>query len=133
MGLPGDPGGDVAWMTLASPPAALSLSQPGPPELAVYSVFTGKQSKTYANREPTPPYTAPALLGHLVTTSLAKSLAGVPRAARGRRRTLNPQRAQSRQGGRRPGTPRQAGSAGLSRPRQRRQKAPSGGYRESLG
>ena len=74
----------------------------------MHSVFTGKQSKTNANREPTSPYTAPARLGHLVTTSLAKSLAGVPGAAsagrwgRRRRRTLNPQRAQSRQGGRRP-------------------------------
>ena len=46
---------------------------------------------------------------------------------------LNPQRTPSHQGGRRPGTPQQAVSAGLSRLRQRRQKAPSGGYQESLG
>lgn len=47
-------------------------------ELTVHSVFTGKQWKTNTNRKPTSPYTARAILGHLVTTSLAKSLAGVP-------------------------------------------------------
>lgn len=44
-----------------------------------------------------------------------------------------PPKASEPQGGRRPGTPQQAVSAGLSRLRQRRQKAPSGGYQETLG
>lgn len=48
------------------------------PELTVRSVFTRKQWKTNTNKKPTSPYTAPAILGHLATTSLAKSLAGVP-------------------------------------------------------
>ena len=52
---------------------------------------------------------------------------------RRRRGPLNPRRPPSHQGGRRPGTPQQAVSAGLSRLRQRRQKAPSGGYQETLG
>lgn len=48
-------------------PASLAL-----PELTVHSVFTRKQWKTSTNKKPTPPYIAPAMFGHLVTTSLAK-------------------------------------------------------------
>lgn len=62
-----------------SPPsfsASLAL-----PELIVHSVFTHKQWKNNTNKKPTSPYTDPAMLGHLATTSLAKSLVGVPRAA----------------------------------------------------
>lgn len=43
-------------------------------ELIVHSVFTCKQWKTNTNKKPTSPSTAPATLGHLLTTSLAKSL-----------------------------------------------------------
>lgn len=39
----------------------------------MHSVFTCKQWETNTNKKPTSPYTAPAVLGHLVTTSLAKS------------------------------------------------------------
>lgn len=52
----------------ASFPASLALL-----ELTVHSVFTCKQWETNTNKKPTSPYTAPAVLGHLVTTSLAKS------------------------------------------------------------
>lgn len=52
--------------TSRHPSAALISSQPGPPRahcaLCVYS----KQWKTNTNKKPTSPYTAPAILGHLV-------------------------------------------------------------------
>ena len=44
----------------------------------MHSVFTHKQWENNTNKEPTPPYTDPAVLGHLATTPLAKSPVGVP-------------------------------------------------------
>lgn len=79
MGLPQDPGKDMSINGSQSPPPPLPKQQPSfpaslaLPELTVHSVFTRKQWKTNTNKKPTPPYTAPAILGHLVTTSLAKS------------------------------------------------------------
>lgn len=139
MGLPGDPGGDVAWMTRSVTPCS-PHSQPAWPSrargaLCVYRQTVEDQRKQRAHVSlhsscatwPSGDYLASQIPGRSAGSCQCRAL--------GEEEEEDPEPPKGSEPPRRtaPHTPRQAGSTGLSHPRQGRQKAPSGGYRESLG